>query len=407
MSERYRLSFALGQTLLLGLLMMLSSALHALPRVGLLTMNPGEEYWARYGHNALLVFDGDWDDDGTATSYNFGFFDFDQPGFLTRFLRGDMRYQLVALPYQQDMSGYATEGRGVRVQWLNLSESQASQLASALANNALPENAEYRYDYFTSNCSTRVRDALNDVLHGEIERQTSARSHGLTYRSEALRLSSPLPWMAVGIHFGLGPSTDLPMNLWQEAWVPERLASVLRDIKLDGRPLVRSEVDLLPALRPPAPASAPQWKSGFALSSVALLALLALLYRPHGTVQRRLGVGVAALFWLTCGLAGAGLLALWLLTDHSAAWANHNLLLASPLCLILLGATPALWRGQSPAPGLILTAQTVFVLALIAMIIGWLATRGQRQVEWLILLLPAHALLTHRLWSSKPQTRAG
>ncbi len=396
MSERHGLSVRLGQTLLLGLLLTLSSLLHAVPRIGVLTMNPGEEYWARYGHNAVLVVDGD-----SATSYNFGFFDFDQPGFLTRFLRGDMRYQLVALPYQQDIGGYAAEGRGVRVQWLNLSESQASQLASALANNARPENAEYRYDYFTSNCSTRVRDALNDALHGEIERQTSARSHGLTFRSEALRLSSPLAWMAVGIHFGLGPSTDRPMNLWQEAWVPERLASVLRDITLDGRPLVHSEVELVPALRPPAPASAPQWQTGFAIGSLALLALLGLLYRPQGTVPQRLGVVVAASFWLTCGVAGIGMLALWLLTDHSAAWANRNLLLASPLCLLLLGATPALWRGKTPARGLIVTALTVIALALIAMLIGWLATRGQRQVEWLILLLPAHALLAHRLWSSQ------
>jgi len=382
--------------MLLGAMLGAASAALAAPRIGLLTMDPGEEYWSRYGHNAVLVVEGE-----RATSYNFGYFDFDQPGFLARFLRGDMRYRLAALPYQNDIAGYAADGRAVNVQWLALADPQAEQLAAALAENARPENAEYRYDYYRSNCSTKVRDALDAVLGGELKRRLSGRSHGLTFRHESLRLASPLPWMAIGIHFGLGPATDQPMSLWEEAFVPARLASALQTLQIDGQPLVQSSAELLPARRDPAPEAAPGWLPAFALTGTALLAVLALAFRGKRDVWQRVGVISAGLFWLTCGLSGVGLSALWLATAHSAAWANHNLLLASPLCLAMVIALPALMRGRSPATWLRHLALAIAILAALALLKSWLMPRGQQQMEWIALLLPAHLLLAWKICGSK------
>jgi len=383
--------------LLLCALLAAASSLSAAPRIGLLTMDPGEEYWSRYGHNALLVVEGE-----RATSYNFGYFDFDQPGFLTRFLRGDMRYRLAALPYQVDMAGYAADGRGVRVQWLDLADSQAAQLAATLATNALPQNAEYRYDYYFSNCSTKVRDALDAVLGGELKRRLSGRSHGLTFRDESLRLASPVPWMAVGIHFGLGPATDRPMSLWDEAFVPARLASALATLQIDGKPVVQSSAEMLPARRDPAPEAAPRWLPAFAAAGAALVALLMLAFRAKRDVWQRVGMLSVGLFWLTCGLSGAGLAALWLATDHSAAWANHNMLLASPLCLAMLGALPALARGRSPANWLHHVAVTIALMATLALVKSWLMTRGQEHMAWIILLLPAHLMVAWKIRKPEP-----
>ncbi len=383
----------LGLRALLAIVLLGAATLAAAaPKIGLLTMDPGETYWARFGHNALLVVE-----DDRAISYNFGYFDFEQPGFLARFLRGDMRYLLVDLPYQTDLANYAAEGRRVRVQWLSLSDAQSSALALALATNARPENAEYRYDYFTSNCSTKVRDALDTALGGELQRQSTGRSHGLTWRAEALRLSGPLPWMALGIHLGLGPATDQPMSRWEEAYIPARLAATVREIRIDGRPLVHSEAELLPRRIAPPPEAPPRWLIGFCAASVLLLALLAQLQRPAGTARQRAGVVTVALLWGFCGIAGVGMLLLWLATAHSAAWSNSNLLLTNPLCLLLLGAVPALWRGAPAARWLVLTAAAVAVVALLAMLHSWLAVRGQQMREWIVLLLPAHALLAYTL----------
>ena len=67
----------------------------AAPRIGVVTMGPGEVFWERFGHDAIVV-----EDPATrqATNYNFGFFDLAEDGFIGRFARGEMEYMLVALP---------------------------------------------------------------------------------------------------------------------------------------------------------------------------------------------------------------------------------------------------------------------------------------------------------------------
>src|SRR5690606_9482759 len=131
-------------------------------------------------------------------SYNFGYFDMEEPGFTANFIRGEMHYMLVALPLSQDLEYYRQAGRGVSIQWLDLEPEQALRLAAALAENAKPGNARYRYDYFLDNCSTRVRDALDDALGGLLSAQLQGRSRGNTYRGDAVRLASPTPWMWLG-----------------------------------------------------------------------------------------------------------------------------------------------------------------------------------------------------------------
>jgi len=206
------------------------------PRIGVLTMGPGDIFWERFGHDSIVVADPAWNE---PTSYNFGFFDLNETGFIRRFIEGRMQYMLVALPLSEDLDYYRRVGRGVRLQWLDLTPAQARALATALAENARPENARYHYDYFTSNCTTKVRDALDRALDGRLRRQTENRSSGDSYRSESLRLAAPAPWLWVGFDIALGPSNDRALTRWQQDFLPRRLADDLRQIRLDdGRPLV-------------------------------------------------------------------------------------------------------------------------------------------------------------------------
>ena len=181
----------------------------AAPRIGVVTMGPGDIFWERFGHDAIVVDDGA---PGGPTSYNFGFFDMAEDGFIGRFVRGEMEYMLVALPLEEDLRYYREVGRGARLQWLDLDPAQAQALAAALAENARPENARYRYDYYTDNCATRVRDAIDRALGGQLRRQLEVRSSGDTYRGESVRLASPAPWMRVGFDLGLGPFADRPLT---------------------------------------------------------------------------------------------------------------------------------------------------------------------------------------------------
>ncbi len=393
-------------TLLALALLLASASLGAAPRIGVLTMGPGLEYWSRFGHNALLVEQAD----GQRTVYNYGFFDFQQPGFLLRFARGQMRYQLVALPFEQDFAYYQSEGRGMQLQWLRLNRSAASELASFLAWNALPENAEYGYDYFLDNCSTRVRDVLDRFSGGKVIEQTRGRSRGLSYRSEALRLSAPEPWMYLGIHLLLGPSADRPLSRWDEGFVPARLHDALNLVSLaDGQPLVESDIRLLPQTLPEALIEEPRFALGAGFAGLAAALVVLLLGRRRGAAGA-VGRSLLGVFWLLSGVLGLLGLALWGLTDHQMAYANRSLLLLNPLTLALL---PALWSlsRQRPAPAWQRRlAALCAAAALLAVPLYLLPVRPQDHLEWLLLALPVHLAawrllqpVSHQQQASEPR----
>jgi hypothetical protein len=384
--------------LLLGIMLALVAGLVfaapaiAAPRIGVMTMQPGEIFWERFGHDAVVVDD---PAHGEPISYNFGFFDPSEPDFIPRFIHGQMRYQLVALPMREDLAYYREVGRGVSIQWLDLTPGQATRLADALAVNALPQNARYSYDYFTDNCATRVRDAIDRALDGHLQKQLSARSRGNTYRSEAVRLASPAPLMWLGFDIGLGPFADVPLARWQEAFVPMRLADSLREATAsDGRPLVLSEQRLLPQRLPPEPAefARPWWP--WALWGFALA--LALLWLG-GRMPRGLGA-IALPAWTLCGLLGVLMLFIWFGTAHRAGWANQNLLLFNPLCLLLWPGGWRLLRGRAAGRWFGRWLALVLACAVAAWIMRWLPPfPEQDNARWIALLLPIHAGLYYAL----------
>ncbi|WP_226468820.1 DUF4105 domain-containing protein [Luteimonas panaciterrae] len=369
---------------LLFLCLLLPAAASAAPRIGVMTMEPGTIFFERFGHDALVVDD---PARGETISYNYGFFDPGEPGFVGRFVRGVMMYQLVALPLAQDLQYYDETGRGVSIQWLNLSDAEAKQLSAALAVNARPENARYRYDYFTDNCSTRVRDAVDKVLGGALKRQIEGRSHGNTYRGESVRLASPAWWMWLGFDIGLGPAADRPLSVWEESFVPMRLADALREVNgSDGKPLVRSEQRLLPHRIAPEPAEfrLAWWPWLLCGLLIAAVAVWAARRRP------RTVAAVALPFWALCTILGVLMGFIWLFTAHRFGWSNHNLLLFNPLCLLLLPGGWRITRGREAGPwfGRWLTA--IVVCAVLALFLLWLPVEPQRNAHWLALLLPVH-----------------
>ncbi|MFS8136892.1 MAG: DUF4105 domain-containing protein [Thermomonas sp.] len=355
------------------------------PRIGVVTMGPGEIFWERFGHDAIVVDDPSV---GEPVSYNFGFFDMAEPGFVGRFVKGRMEYMLVALPLAQDMQYYREVGRGANVQWLNLDADQARQLAIDLAENAKPENARYPYNYYTDNCATRVRDALDRVLGGRLKRQLDGRSSGDTYRSESVRLASPALWMWIGFDIALGPYADRPLSRWGQGFLPRRLAEDLREVTTaDGRPMVASEQELLPQRQAAEPEGEARKVLPGLFAGLALAIAIVVLARR---APRSLAA-MASLFWLTCGVVGLVLLFSWAFTDHRALWANRNLLLFNPLCLLLLPSGFALLRGREPSHRFSPALKLILIMAALACVPLWLQELPQRNGPWLALLLPIHA----------------
>jgi hypothetical protein len=367
----------------------------AAPAVRLATVDPGTIYWQRFGHNALLI-----GDDDAAIAYNFGYFDFEQPDFLPRFLSGRMLYQAVAFPAREDLAGYAAEQRSVHLQLLDLAPAQARRLAGELARAVRPDQRDYLYEYFRANCSTRLRDALDDALDGSLRTQTAGRSRGYTYRMHALRLADGLPWMALGIDLGLGPDADRRLSFWDEMFIPEQLRRNLREVRsADGGPLVLEEGTWFDSGQAPPPELPRDRRSAFALTGLALAAAALWLggqarRRPWA---RRTLAWTAGSLHLLFGLAGVVLLLLWLATDHVAAHGNENLFLLSPLSLLL--AVPWWLRARAGAAAGRVAGSLAAVVAGSALL-GLLAKAlpqvfPQANLHWCLLLVPLHLALAH------------
>jgi hypothetical protein len=341
--------------------------------VSVLTFSPGVLVWERFGHNALLLRN---HRTGVSAVFNYGVFDFQQEHFFLNFARGRMEYQLDAASLEDTLDWYSQEGRWIEEQELALTPEQLLAVGRFLQHNLAPGHREYRYDYFRDNCSTRVRDLLNEVMGGALAAQLRGVMTPASYRGEALRLMSPDAALALGMDLLLGHAADAPLDLWARSFVPGEFMAALRTVQVDdghgGRqPLVRAQRRLLDLPAPEGPATAPRWWPVLLLVGLSLAALLVLLARPrHARIARRAAATVIVGLCAAFGLAGLLLISLWLFTDHWAAADNLTLAILHPLWWLLIPAGIGLGRGRRP---LALTAVRISA-TLLVVALGGLAT---------------------------------
>jgi hypothetical protein len=301
-------------------------------------MGPGDHPFARFGHNAILL---EWPRTERALVYNFGTFAFDGLDGVRDFMAGRFRYWLSVSTLGRTLRFYAAQNRTLVAQELDLTDAERLQLAEALATNALPENRFYDYDYYYDNCSTRVRDAVDRVLFGEVKRKVNGPGR-LTFREHTERLTADAFWVYLGLDLALGPLTDRPTRRWEELFIPQELhdalATVTRD--RDGHPvkLVRTERVLLTADREPVRSTPPSRVLGFGAAGVVLGGAFAALgsFARRQRVARALFSGFVAVIGLLLGLLGTIFLVFWGFTKHWSAYRNENVLVCPPWALVLV-----------------------------------------------------------------------
>ncbi|GAB4197675.1 MAG: DUF4105 domain-containing protein [Wenzhouxiangellaceae bacterium] len=367
------------------LLVLASSSIHAAPEFWLVTYGPGPAVWERFGHNALWLRDRAT---GENALYNYGFFDFEQPGFVPRFIRGRMLYYAAATDPEREFPFYRQRQRSISVQKLNLSEAQAQALAGNLRRSVLPGEREYLYDYFLANCSTRVRDALDEVLGGAIERSQAGELTATSFRRSALTQVQDDFWLYLGIQLGLGRPADQQLSEWQRFYLPHALSEQLAEITSEQGVVASPAQELQPGM-PLMAELRPYYGQFAALGGVSLMMILLPWWRLRER-RPRLAILPARLWLLLGGLAGGLLAFLWLGTDHSAAWRNENLLLLNPLALIL-AVFPG-WRYARTLGGLL-------AAALLIAVVFKLFPGSQFNHDLLLWLLPAQAAALWVTWA--------
>jgi Domain of unknown function (DUF4105) len=375
--------------------------------ISLLTMGNGTQVWELFGHNAIWIHDLATNRD---TVFNWGVFNFRQPRFIQRFLKGTMLYSMGGDSMENILYEYRVWNRTVLAQELDLTAPQKDSILAAIRLNALPENIDYRYDYFRDNCSTRVRDILDNALGGPLRKEAAVLT-GRTYRWHALRLMQLQPAIMLGVDIGLGRPSDVNLSKWQEMFLPRQLHDFVSNTRVadsagNMHPLVKRETVLFQSTRPPEPDAPPKFGNWALLGGIAVAALLTWLGIAainRGDWTRFVAGTVFALWSLAAGLLGTVLVLLWGVTDHVFAHQNENLLIFNPLWLLLAVLAPVYVISGRAGGAARMVARTIGALATIALLLHLVGLSSQTNLAIIALGLPP-ALAVAAVTGRRPTT---
>jgi hypothetical protein len=294
-------------------------------KISVLTCSPGAELYSTFGHTAIRVTDSTRSSD---IVFNYGTFDFSDPDFYLKFVRGKLNYFLSVESYRDFVQFYQEEQRSVTEQVLQLTCAEKLKLYSALQVNLQGSNRYYKYDFLFDNCTTRVRDQVQQnstafTITGSLtpERTTFRNMlHGYLDKGGQ-------PWSKLGIDILLGSLLDDTVTVQQSMFLPDYLEKGLAAAVKPGKaPLINATIPVYQAQ----PLSSPQnrWIPllAFSICGFAVLLLSQLKGRTAHFIVRLID---SLLLYIT-GLAGFLLLFMWFGTEHRLCSYNYNLLWALP-----------------------------------------------------------------------------
>ena len=329
-------------------------------RVGLLTCSPGTELYSTFGHSALRVTDSAA---GTDIVYNYGVFDFYDPQFYAKFVRGKLLYYLDREAFADFLRNYEYDDRTVSEQVLHIDCERKAAIQGFLSENLRPENRSYRYDFLFDNCTTRLRDLIFGYA-GPLKRTGPVlASEGRTFRDHIHHYldRNRMHWSKLGIDLLLGSPLDRPMTDEEAMFLPDFLETGVDATRTDSSPLVASKQLHYRQRSTPSGKTPSIPPTALAFGGVAALMAWASLSRGNRAAKVALALGDFLLFF-TAGCVGLLLLFMWTGTDHQVCRDNLNLLWALPTHFIAAFHIRSERRGAKGY--FLLTALVAWVLLL-------------------------------------------
>lgn len=298
-------------------------------KISVLTCSPGNEPHSVYGHAAIRVLDPKLPYD---VVFNYGVFSFNTPNFMYRFASGQTDYLLGTTTFTEFCREYIDEKRRIVEQDLNLTQAEKQQFFDFLVWNAQPENRVYRYNFFFDNCATRIRDAINEHVEGEVlfpelSTQTSFRDLIKSYHHELL-------WVDLGIDLVVAAPADLQARAYEEMFLPNYLMSHLYGTSIDKG---GKRVPLISGSRVVFKGSKLRFPKSQIPAPFTVLLFLTLLIVSVSILQYNKGKIRSWPDYLVYGTNGLlGLILLWfvIFSEHPAMSPNFNLLWAMPFNII-------------------------------------------------------------------------
>jgi len=301
-------------------------------RASLITCSPGQEVYALYGHTALRCQNFTTGED---LVFNFGVFSFKQPHFIWRFVCGQCDYMVVPIPWQYFTREYEIRGSSITEQVLNLTPLEVNRLYIKLLEACKPENRQYRYNFLYNNCTTKVRDAIEDCVEGYVVYPDSIPLY--TYRQMLRQYTEGHPWAQEGNDILLGAAVDTSLSARAAMFAPEYMLRYADNAFIyaannDKRPLVLKKEIILqkkPQQMGPEFPLTPEQTMIFLLCFSLLVVLL------ERWTNRQFWLWDAVLL-LGQGMAGLLLLFMFFFSEHPAVDSNWQIWVLNPIALVAL-----------------------------------------------------------------------
>lgn len=292
-------------------------------KVELVTIGAGVYYWEAFGHSAIRIKTDNFDQ-----MFGFGYFDFEEEDFFLKFAKGEMQYFLGMNASEYELDDYQQQARKIEIQQLQLSATAKQQLLETLLFLEKPENRYYHYDYFLNNCTSRIRDILDEVTNGEISTQLKSIFTTKSWSDLTFPVANQT-WMNLGIAMAYGLPAYNTRNQWQLSVFPATFSQDIKTIKTKTNWNADYQVFYQPSSEQVQMMQADFFKTHYAILMLVVVLLLGLSIKlcRNGTAN----------FWLVAqSMLGVALLVLWFMTKHHIAAWNINILLFSPLAFLLV-----------------------------------------------------------------------
>jgi len=282
-------------------------------KISVLTCGLGNETYSYFGHTAIRVSD---PANNLDVVYNYGAFDFRTPNFVAKFTKGDLQYFVITHSFSEFMEEYNIEKRSVFEQELLISQDLKQKLFDKLNATLLSEDRYYTYKFIDKNCTSMVVDIINNTLNENVI--VKKGDTDITYRSILYPYFDGHFYEKLGTSIIFGTKVD---QLGTRIFLPFELKNSLEKVSFQNKPLAAKSKTLL-FFEKETPAS--WWNNIY-----SYLIILAFIVLAHNKI-------VDKIYLLVLSLMGIFFVCVGFYSFHLELSMNYNVLLFSPLLLILI-----------------------------------------------------------------------
>ena len=305
--------------------------------ISVLTIGPGNSLSDSFGHSAIRVQDKSKNYD---LVFNYGIYDFNDPKFYSNFIKGYLNYSLGVSYFKDFKSSYISNNRSIKEQVLLLPDSLNKKIVDRLIINSKPENKNYLYDYFSNNCSTIIKDIIDESLIKYDYQNTYVVKDKNTYRNLIYENINKNSWGSLGIDICLGSYIDQEIDAKKNTFLPEYLfeylnSSYYNNPELGNKIKLVKKINFINNKNKQFPNLNIDTLLYSPLFIFIILSSLLIYLNVKYLNNKKVHLLLQSTHIITSAI-GFLILFLWFFTDHYSAAYNYNLLWANPLNIILI-----------------------------------------------------------------------